>query len=215
MWMFGKLYRRSFIDKNNIRFNSTRANEDNGFNTLLRLCATEQEPICFIQDNVYFWHSKEDSITRVNNCEYSYNQSFVGYTDNMIYAITEAKKRNPFNGNVDLWATQTMFHLYTYYMQTCERDNRFKGQNYDCCVKYYQSVFKRIRPNLSDEIFKEIYSNVIQQSDMRNIAPDMTIYQFLDKLDNEKEMNYIIEVPTPKVLINDTKVNSKIEKEGT
>ena len=50
---------------------------------------------------------------------------------------------------------------------------------------------------------------------MRNIAPDMTIYQFLDKLDNEKEMNYIIEVPTPKVLINDTKVNSKIEKEGT
>ena len=215
VWMFGKLYRRSFIDKNNIRFNSTRANEDNGFNTLLRLCATEQEPICFIQDNVYFWHSKEDSITRVNNCEYSYNQSFVGYTDNMIYAITEAKKRNPFNGNVDLWATQTMFHLYTYYMQTCERDNRFKGQNYDCCVKYYQSVFKRIRPNLSDEIFKEIYSNVIQQSDMRNIAPDMTIYQFIDKLDKEKEMNYIIEVPTPKVLINDTKVNSEIEKEGT
>ncbi|MDY6015184.1 MAG: hypothetical protein SPI91_01835, partial [Bacilli bacterium] len=95
------------------------------------------------------------------------------------------------------------------------RDNRFKGQNYDCCVKYYQSVFKRIRPNLSDEIFKEIYSNVIQQSDMKNIAPDMTIYQFLDKLDNEKEMNYIIEVSIPKVLINDTKVNSKIEKEGT
>ena len=66
----------------------------------------------------------------------------------------------------------------------------------------------------NDEIFKEIYSNVIQQSDMRNIAPDMTIYQFLDKLDEEKEMNYIIEVPIPKILINDTKVNSKIEKGG-
>lgn len=215
VWMFGKLYRRSFIKKYDIKFNETRANEDNGFNTLVRLCSDDIEKIIFIQDVVYYWHFKEDSITRINNYEYSYNQSFVGYTDNMIYAITEAKKRNPFNGNVDLWATQTMFHLYTYYMQTCERDNRFKGQNYDCCVKYYQSVFKRIRPNLSDEIFKEIYSNVIQQSDMRNIAPDMTIYQFLDKLDNEKEMNYIIEVPTPKVLINDTKVNSKIEKEGT
>lgn len=73
IWMFSKLYRRSFIDKYNIRFNSTRANEDNGFNTLIRLCATEQEPIAFCQDLVYFWHSKPDSITRVNNCEYSYN----------------------------------------------------------------------------------------------------------------------------------------------
>ena len=215
VWMFGKLYRRSFIDRNHIRFNSTRANEDNGFNTLLRLCATEQEPINFIPDNVYFWHSKEDSITRINNCEYSYNQSFPGYTDNMIYAITEAKKRNPFNGNVDLWATQTMFHLYTYYMQTCERDSRFKDQNYKCCIKYYQSVFKRIRPNLSDEIFKEIYSSVLSQSDMRNIAPSLTIYQFLDELDKEPIIDFKIEVPTPKVLLDDVKVNSKIEKEGT
>lgn len=203
VWMFGKLYRRSFIDRLNIRFNSTRANEDNGFNTMLRLCATEQEPISFIPDNVYFWHSKEDSITRINNCEYSYNQSFVGYTDNMIYAITEAKKRNPFNGNVDLWATQTMFHLYTYYMQTCERDKRFKDQNYQCCIKYYHTVFKKIRPELSDNIFKEIYSNVVQQSDMRNIAPDVTIYQFLDMLDKEKVVDYDLEKPTPKILVED------------
>ena len=207
VWMFGKLYRRSFIDRFNIRFNSTRANEDNGFNTLLRLCATEQEPIGFVQDNVYFWHSKEDSITRINNCEYSYNQSFVGYTDNMIYAITEAKKRNPFNGNIMLWATQTMFHLYTYYMQTCERDERFKEQNYKCCVKYYQTVFQKIRPELSDNVFKEIYSNVVQQSDMRNIAPEQTIYQFLDKLDKEDKIEFTIEQPTHKRLVADIDKN--------
>lgn len=207
VWMFGKLYRRSFIDRFNIRFNSTRANEDNGFNTLLRLCATEQEPIGFVQDNVYFWHSKEDSITRINNCEYSYNQSFVGYTDNMIYAITEAKKINPFNGNIMLWATQTMFHLYTYYMQTCERDERFKEQNYKCCVKYYQTVFQKIRPELSDNVFKEIYSNVVQQSDMRNIAPEQTIYQFLDKLDKEDKIEFTIEQPTPKRLVADIEKN--------
>ena len=44
---------------------------------------------------------------------------------------------------------------------------------------------------------------------MRNIAPDMTIYQFLDKLDNEKEMNYIIEVPTPKILLKDLEESNK------
>jgi glycosyltransferase involved in cell wall biosynthesis len=42
VWMFGKLYRRSYIDKYNIRFHKTsRANEDNGFNTICRLCSNE------------------------------------------------------------------------------------------------------------------------------------------------------------------------------
>ena len=37
VWMFGKMYRRSFIDKYKIRFHETsRANEDNGFNTICR-----------------------------------------------------------------------------------------------------------------------------------------------------------------------------------
>jgi glycosyltransferase involved in cell wall biosynthesis len=44
VWMFGKLYRRSFIDQYNIHFHeSSRANEDNGFNTMIRLCSSEQE----------------------------------------------------------------------------------------------------------------------------------------------------------------------------
>ena len=86
-------------------------------------------------------------------------------------------------------------------MQTCERDKRFKDQNYQCCVKYYQTVFQKIRPELPDEIFKEIYSNVVQQSDMRNIAPDVTIYQFLDMLEKEPKIEFEIEQPTPKVLV--------------
>ena len=44
VWMFGKLYRRSFIDKYKIRFHeSSRANEDNGFNTICRLCSNDNE----------------------------------------------------------------------------------------------------------------------------------------------------------------------------
>lgn len=212
IWMFGKLYRRSFIDKYNIRFNSTRANEDNGFNTMIRLCANDAEQIGFIPDNVYFWHSKEDSITRINNCEYSYNQSFPGYTENMIYAVVEAKKRCPFNGFINLWATQGMFHLYVYYMQTCARDDRFKEQNYKYCVKYYNEVFKKIQPELSDQVFKEIYSQVMQQSDMVNIAPEMTIYQFLDKMAAEKYVSEGIEVPTPNLVKGEgTKEQSKKE----
>ena len=38
VWMFGKMYKRSFLDKYNLKFHPTsRANEDNGFNTIIRL----------------------------------------------------------------------------------------------------------------------------------------------------------------------------------
>ena len=76
VWMFGKLYRRNFIDKYNIRFHETsRANEDNGFNTICRLCANDREQITFIPTHVYYWHENLNSITRANDCQYSFGGS--------------------------------------------------------------------------------------------------------------------------------------------
>ena len=107
VWMFGKLYKRSFIDKYNIHFHeSSRANEDNGFNTLIRLCSSDQEQINFITAHVYYWHESPNSITRNNDCQYSYGSSkrdsFYGYVENMIFAIKEAKKRKPYNGFITM-----------------------------------------------------------------------------------------------------------------
>ena len=187
VWMFGKLYRRDFIKRYNIRFNETRANEDNGFNTLIRLCSSDTEKIKFIADVVYYWHFKEDSITRVNNAEYSYNQSFVGYTDNMIYAIKEARVRKPFNSYIDMWSIQIMCQLYIYYMQTCKRDPRFKDQNYTCCVKYYKEVFAEIQGRLPEGPINDIFSQTLseQAPNMRDVLPSVTINQFLDQLRDE------------------------------
>lgn len=187
VWMFGKLYRRSFIEGYNIRFNDTRANEDTGFNTIVKLCSDANAPMQFISEVVYYWHMKLDSITRVNNCEYSYNQSFVGFTDNMIYAIKEAKKKKPFNGNIDLHAVQVMVNLYIYYLQTCKRDPRFKEQNYNYAKKYYKEIFKEIREKLSQEAIDEVFANEyhMRAKDLMDIAPKFTFNQFLTNLDTE------------------------------
>ena len=83
IWMFGKMYKREFLDMHNIKMNDTRANEDNGFNMLCKLMCDQNHQIKFIPDVVYYWHTNENSITRINNCQYSYDQSFVGYTENM------------------------------------------------------------------------------------------------------------------------------------
>lgn len=186
VWMFGKLYTRAFIDKYKIRFNDTRANEDNGFNTIIRLVSSETEKIMFLPDIVYYWHHKEDSITRINNSQYSYDQSFVGYTDNMIYAIKQAKKVKPFNPYIDMWSIQIMAQLFIYYYQTIKRDARFKEQNYEYCIKYYREIFKHFHDTMVKENFEDIFGETLSQQapNMKDIVPDRSIYQFIDDLKN-------------------------------
>lgn len=181
IWMFGKVYRRSFIDKYQVRFNETRANEDNGFNTQIRLLASETEKVNFIQDIVYYWRYKEDSITRINNAEYSYNQSFPGYTTNMIYAIKQVRKRKPFNSQVDVWAITVMASLYYYYMQTEARDKRFVEQNYKSCVEYYKEIFADIETRFQKEHIDPIVSEVMNQQapSMVGVVPSIDFYGFV------------------------------------
>lgn len=184
VWMFGKLYTREFINKYKIRFNETRANEDNGFNTIIRLVSSEAEKIMFLPDIVYYWHYKENSITRINNAQYSYDQSFCGYTDNMIYAIQSARKVKPFNSYIDMWTIQVMCQLYIYYYQTIKRDPRFIEQNYSYCVKYYNSVFKDMCDRIPKDNFSGIFGETLSQQsqNMIDIVPEKTIYQFINEL---------------------------------
>ena len=184
VWMFGKLYKRDFIKKYDIRFNETRANEDNGFNTIIRLVSSEDEKVMFLPDIVYFWHWKEDSITRINNCQYSYDQSFVGYVDNMIYAIKHAKKVKPFNNYIDMWAIQIMAQLYIYYYQTVKRDPRFTEQNYAKCKEYYDKVFKEIEQRIDKKILDDIFAQTMAQQsvNMQDFVAEKTVYQFIKEL---------------------------------
>ena len=186
IWMFGKIYRRKFINDHNIRFNNTRANEDNGFNTLIRLCVNENEQIKFSADVSYNWHINENSITRINNCEYAYNQSFPGYTDNMIYAITEAKKKNPFNGYIKLFSIEVMCNLYEYYIETVARDKRFIDQNFDACCRFYNTIYKHIESEITDEILSQVYNNIMRNvymgDKMAGIIPCIGIKEFLQQM---------------------------------
>lgn len=189
VWMFGKLYKREFLDQYNIKMNDTRANEDNGFNKLCTLLCNDRQQIKFIPDVVYYWHSNPNSITRINDCQYSYDQSFVGYTDNMIWAFKEAEKRNPFNGRIMYEKLATMMNLYEYYIETVERDKRFIEQNWNCCKKYYNEVYKEIENKIPDEAFKNAYNDIMRNcyngNKLVGIIPCMGIYEFIDKLKKE------------------------------
>ncbi len=191
IWMFGKLYRRSFIDKYNIHFHETsRANEDNGFNTLIRLCCNDREQINFIPAHVYYWHENPNSITRANDCEYSYGgsirDSFYGYVENMIFAVKEAKKRNPYNGFITMWAVNCMLNIYEYYIECYARAQEHAENNFKWCKRYYDEVFKDIEKDIPKEMLAQQYNDIMRNAYMgdklNGIIPHVGIFEFLDSL---------------------------------
>ena len=197
VWMFGKLYRRNYIDKYKIRFHKTsRANEDNGFNTICHLCANEQEQINFIPAHVYYWHENLNSITRANDCQYSYGgserDSFYGYVENMIYAVQEAKKRNPYNGMITMWAVNCMLHIYEYYIECVARAPEHADNNFKWCKRYYNEVYKSLEQDISDEILAQHYNDVMRNAYMgdklNGIIPCVGILEFLEKLKNNDDI---------------------------
>ena len=191
VWMFGKIYKREFIDRYNIRFNDTRANEDTGFNTKVRLLCSNNpnEVVHWINETVYYWHEKADSITRINNSQYAFDQSFCGWTDNMIDAIKTVKKIQPFNGYVDQWTLECMIQLYFYYIETVARNPVFKDQNWEYVKKFYHNCYKKIESTITDEMLAYAYSTVAQGKHASGVLigmiPSIGLNEFMSKLRKE------------------------------
>ena len=190
VWMFGKLYRRKFIDKYKIRFNETRANEDTGFNTIVRLlCTNPQEQLRFIPEATYYWHNKVDSITRINDGQYGYDQCFCGWTDNMIYAIEHVKHIRPFDGGVAQWSASCLMNLYFYYIECYARKKFFAPQDWEYVKKFYNRIYKKIADDISDEALAELYSMALAEKytsrSLIGIIPHIGVHEFLDKLKKE------------------------------
>lgn len=200
VWMFGKLYRREFIDKYKIRFNDTRANEDTGFNMWVKLlCDNPNEQITFTQTPVYCWHNKKDSITRINDGQYSYDQCFCGWTDNMIYAIKNAKKARPFSGMVSQQIVAVMLNLYYYWIETVARKPVFSEQNWEYIKKFYNICYKKIEEDITDDVFSQMFSMASMEKwsggSLLGIVPHIGIKEFMNKLkDEDYDENHIYEV---------------------
>lgn len=192
IWMFGKMYRRNFIEKYKIHFHPTsRANEDNGFNAQVRLYANDNESINFIPAFVYHWHDNPNSITRVNDNEYSFGgeqwHSFYGYVENMIFAIQEVQK-NLSNDNPVLksFVLNCMIRLYEYFLECFTHSNDTAAQNLEYCRWYYKEIYQHYEPFISHDEIAHLYSQIMKgfysTSNLDNIIPCITLYDFILEL---------------------------------
>lgn len=75
-WVGGKIYKRDFLNRYNIRFlPDLRCNEDSYFSLV---CAYLAEKKKYIDEVTYFWHSNKESITRSTpDFIYEYNDQYL------------------------------------------------------------------------------------------------------------------------------------------
>lgn len=111
-WLHGKMYKREFLSFNNIRFNNSRANEDNGFNRLILLLNPK---LTFLDEIVYIYKENPKSITRKNNRSYKFN-GIEGFCYNMNWAMDGALARKKVENLVGLLSIDILSALYVYYL---------------------------------------------------------------------------------------------------
>lgn len=150
VWLHGKIYRREFIEKNKVSFNSTRKNEDGGFNRLLFLL---EEKIKYIDDITYVYQDNQNSITRRDNRKYRF-EGLEGLAQNMEWAYLEAKKRKVSSNLLKIHLLSTLTSSYYYYNELFEKYEVSK------IIKWYKNIYKELKNYEVTEIDLEDYLKI-------------------------------------------------------
>jgi glycosyltransferase involved in cell wall biosynthesis len=179
VWMFAKLYRRNFLDRFLIRFNETRANEDTGFNTLVKALTRR---IKFIPQAVYMWHWRKDSITRTDNGAYATTEGHLGYIENMAWAISEMCRRGLNKELIRNEVVRVLCRLYFMHMSICYSSPMDEAESMEAIREFYQACFAPIADVTPAVYLQETFLSEQKRykDSMSTVIPTMTFREFLN-----------------------------------
>ena len=187
VWVFGHMYRRTFLDQHKIRFTPTRANEDVGFNAQCNLIAQYEmgeEGGKILNAVTYEWHYNEASITRRGKDEYEFGICTPGYIYNLHYAYDKAQKEGVPLSMIVAPALETAFSCFIYYNVALAKKVPAETLNAieELSRKFYYKYYNQIQDYISKDNYKQIYTNSIngKGNHLQGIIFDMTLNQFID-----------------------------------
>lgn len=167
--LHGKMYRRSVIEKNNLKFNDLRSHEDNAFNQLYVLCC---ENIVFIEDIVYRYKFNPHSITR-NKLE---KQSLMDYIDSMTWLCKEIEKRN-IKDEYDVGRRFCLIAYYCYFNYLLDTEEfLFVYDKMSDIKKMYDKYICKL--SYDDKLY--LYKNFDYP-----VIPTVTFFDFMDRIKND------------------------------
>ena len=158
VWMHGKMYRREYLDKYNIRFNDTRANEDVGFNTQCQCLANEEEQIYLSPNITYMWQWRDDSTVRTDNQSYAFNESVEGYVINKIYAFQKTLEQREIDDAIKFFIIKGLTHLFRKYLLAMLKAPKRLKHVKKWSKKYYMTLYKLIDKEYIEKAERTIFA---------------------------------------------------------
>lgn len=192
--MHGRVYKRSFLQEYNISFcpESSRINEDIGFNRLCRLIlGAKNYPMIMSEKPVIIYTKNENSITHYNNNEFFYKQQNKGLALNIIHAIKIAKQNNL---PEEILMEEIDFIMCgMYYTFLCTQHERpeflqeaWEGAKifYDTCFAPYEKINEEA---LIVSAYKKFIPRIMSRAKHWAHFKRLNLNQFLNDLKNYKE----------------------------
>ena len=134
----------------------------------------------YIPKDVYIWHFKANSITRIKQGMYGQDSGYKGYIDNMIWQILELQKRFVnknyiLNEILSIYCTLYHFHIENmqrYPMNTEISLNWIRG--------YYELVMKPYEEYINETMLMQAFARVAagQNIAAKGIIPTITFKEF-------------------------------------
>ena len=223
-WVFGRIYNTKFLKDNEIGFSDLRAMEDGEFNWKIRMSINGTPfKINIINEPVYIWkEGSEHSITRtgVNSDgipQYNFDLCPVGATIAAINAAKFCKKRNPFNGEIAKFITETMIGQYFTYIECWNKWQLFADQCFFNAKRFYHECYKEIQKTIPDDILNMMYTEqyASRAKDLIGIIPEITFFEFMEDIERapyggEQELKNIRSEFPEEILENDKKTGVSI-----
>lgn len=222
IWVFGKIYRRDFLESNNIKFPNTRANEDTCFNIKIGLvCAQSGTYTQRLESPLYSWNQSATSITRRNDGRYIGDQSICGLIDGLIdiydYAVAHEIDKDIINTEM----MDRFVYLYLYFTFIMANYSLFEEQAWEYIKKIYNHCLRDIYRiyhttdfnNLFVKVLSEEYSYGICSG--RAFIPSITFFEFVKRLNKHKynvKDIYKIWKKLPKNIIEDNEECGAVPK---
>lgn len=181
VWMFGKLYRRSFLERYNIRFNTSLSNEDTGFNCVVKGCT---DKIWYIPKDVYIWHFKANSITRIKQGMYGQDSGYKGWSDNMVWQIIELQKRFVNRNYILSEIIGNMVTSYCFHEENLKNYPMNAEISLNWCRGFYHNVYEPNEKYISQALFDQLASQCLASHNIsaKGIIPSMSLKQFMREM---------------------------------
>ena len=169
--LHGKIYRRSFLKKNNIIFNNTSSSEDNSFNQLYLMAKPK---IVYSDYIVYLYRYNPKSITQSNP---NYHLiSIKWYIYNMIWAVKQAEDRKFNKKEIASVIVSAVYYVYFCYIKN------INNNNYEQILiwsKPLADMYQQFVKYLSDDEKYKLYCNY---SGNYNYIVPISVNEFINRI---------------------------------